>query len=425
MSRVGFISIVLLLMLASSLGYYTRGYTSSYGSRYSYPRTSYGRTYGSGYGSAYKTSYNAVSKAPLCKANGKIMLRLYVEDDGKPVSDAKVNYVDSKLIDTVSTDLYGYVAIPVYGCTVALIVYHKLDNPVFKTVDLLSCTTREEKVVIKLEAKCNFNIYFENTGRGAGTSTTDCTKCGDENQLVSYIYKSDDHTGSGQAVAGNPACITAGDVGDMLMLVLETQYANIFNVLKITITDNRYAVVSLPPQLVDDSDNTFDQPKYDFIVNSNTFEDDDKILNRIRRWAIIPKRGLANFIQSDAGTYTDMSSIGVEVGTLKDDKWLLAVLFHTSRNSDFTDVDLEGNVVVIDYYGNYQSVEHPDNGDDYDEAKWFLVGCFCKNVPSMKEGDFIPIGKYVTDDGDAAGDVTDITVDPYATHCNSLCVNNP
>ena len=60
-----------------------------------------------------------------------------------------------------------------------------------------------------------------------------------------------------------------------------------------------------------------------------------------------------------------------------------------------------------------------------DEAKWFLVGCFCKNVPSMKEGDFIPIGKYVTDDGDAAGDVTDITVDPYATHCNSLCVNNP
>lgn len=49
------------------------------------------------------------------------MLRLYVEDDGKPVSDAKVNYVDSKLIDTVFTDLYGYVAIPVYGCTVAKI----------------------------------------------------------------------------------------------------------------------------------------------------------------------------------------------------------------------------------------------------------------------------------------------------------------
>ena len=110
-----------------------------------------------------KVIHNYNLKIIILFCSGKIMLRLYVEDDGKPVSDAKVNYVDSKLIDTVSTDLYGYVAIPVYGCTVALIVYHKLDNPVFKTVDLLSCTTREEKVVIKLEAKCNFNIYFENT----------------------------------------------------------------------------------------------------------------------------------------------------------------------------------------------------------------------------------------------------------------------
>ena len=81
----------------------------------------------------------------------------------RPAVDAIISYVDDDLTGTVKTNKYGMASIPVYGCSVSLIVYHKKGNPVYKTVDLFSCTAREEKVVIKVDDACNFNLHFSNT----------------------------------------------------------------------------------------------------------------------------------------------------------------------------------------------------------------------------------------------------------------------
>lgn len=50
----------------------------------------------------------------------------------------------------------------------------------------------------------------------------------------------------------------------------------------------------------------------------------------------------------------------------------------------------------MDMDGNYQTVEHPNAGMDYD-GNFFFVGCFCKNVPSLAPGDFVKVGTYVAD----------------------------
>jgi len=411
--------------------YPTNTYRPTTYSRTSYPATSYPTSsYVPAYSALIKNSYSTGSNIPLCKAGGEMLLKVFVEKDYKPVLNAKVSYVDNKGLKTVSTNQYGLASLTVYGCSVALMVYHKEDNPVYRTVDLLSCTTRTEKVVINVDDKCNFNLKFTNTDNDI------VIESGDEHQIISIIYDSSyDHTGHEEVVA-KTACITAGQVGDKLKVVIKSQYSNIFNVLETTITSDRAAVMARPPQLDDD------KKQFDIVVISNAHVDDYVLCNHFR----FRLKADDDTLQENQWTVETHFYGGFYEGVLAGRKWLLFGEYpFTIKDPNDPNVpktvvakrfpyDFKGNVMVSDCDGNYQSIEHPDNGEDYTYSDstdpvnqnrpemLFLVGCFCNNVPSMKVGDFFAIGKYVLPSGTGTGSITS---DPYATHCAPICDANP
>jgi len=406
---------MLLRVYVEEVGEPSTGYKTGYTTGYSTGSTSgYTPSYSTGSTSGYTPGYSTGSTSGYTTGYYK---NSYNKGYLRPAVDAIISYVDDDLTGTVKTNKYGMASIPVYGCSVSLIVYHKNGNPVYKTVDLFSCTDREEKVVIKVDDACNFNLHFSNTGYGPGDNDgtdgnekTPCVNCGDLNQLVDFFYKSDDHTGHGEAVA-KTTCITAGDDGDNLMVMLKSQYGNMFNVLNITITEYRSAVMALPPQLPD-------AETYEMVFISNTYETEETVLNNIRNNWILWGENSGNLANNQR--FTDKTSHAVETGNMDNDRWALLVLFETSEDdNDMGDeVDLEGNVVVIDCDGNYQTVEHPDmdDTDDYREGMSFMVGCFCNNAPSVKPGDFFPVGKYITGTG---------TVIQYDANCKEICDDNP
>lgn len=396
--RGGMTSVCLLVIFALSscsanYGSYYGG--NAYGSN-SYGSNSYAPSRYNHY-SRPSTSYYApkTSEVPICSKVKTVLRVLVVEQkDGKCVNGAHVSYVDSKTCGDKTTNSKGYVNLVITGCRVGLIVYRKNGEPVHRDVDLTSCTSKYEKVVITMKDACDFDLKLAHEGIGPGDGAgaggnSDCMKCGDEDQLVSLIYKSGEHTGTTQAVA-EVVCITAGNSGEKLKVIATSQYGNTFNVLDVTVMtntfDSRFAVMALPYRLDPNS-------KYDLVFTSNTFEDDMMILNTISAWGIINEDGMTTL-----GTGTgDKFSGSIAEMALMNDKWLLWIQYHTSPDDSTTDVDLEGNVVVVDCNGNYRTVEHPDNGDDYNEGDYFLVGCFCANAPSLAvESNFKTIGTVLS-----------------------------
>jgi len=416
--------LVLLLMVASPAISFNRNYMRSsyprtsyrpaYYSRTSHPRTSHPRTshpaisYVPAYSAKVKNSDSAVSNVPLCKAGGQLLLQVFVEKDDNPVLNAMVSYVDNKGMKTVSTDQNGLASLTVFGCSVALIINHKDGNPVYKTVDLLSSTTSTKQVVIKVDDRCNFNLVFSYTDLNSdncGSVPRSLIQCGDENQLISLIYSStSNHIGYEQVVA-KTACITAGEVGDNLKVVLVSQVGNINNVLDITITDFRTAVVALPPQLPYNFE-------YDIVLTANTVQSDElELMNHLFNFALLnanPSSDIEYDENKNNKVFMDLFSATVKKGLMQDEKRLLAVQFEVESADN--EVVLEGNVVVNDSDGNYQSVQYPTS--NYVLGNWFLVGCFCNNAPSMKARDFFPLGMYCTD-----SQLDEI----YRFVCNSNC----
>lgn len=394
--RGGMTSVCLLVIFAliSCSANYGR-YGSYYGGN-AYGSNSYAPSRYNHY-SRPSTSYYApkTSEVPICSKVKTVLRVLVVEQkDGKCVNGAHVSYVDSKTCGDKTTNSKGYVNLVITGCRVGLIVYRKNGEPVHRDVDLTSCTSKYEKVVITMNDACDFDLKLAHEGIGPGDgaggapATSDCDDCGDEDQLVSLIYKSGEHTGTTQAVA-EVVCITAGNSGEKLKVIATSQYGNTFNVLDVTVMtntfDSRFAVMALPYRLDPTS-------KYDLVFTSNTFEDDMMILNSILLWGMVNENDMTT-INDGTG---DLFSAAIAEMALMNDKWLLWIQYHTSIDgATMTDVDLEGNVVVVDCNGNYRTVEHPDNGDDYAEGDYFVVGCFCANAPSLAvESNFKTIGTY-------------------------------
>lgn len=394
--RGGMTSVYLLVICALSSCSANYGRYGSYYGGNAYGSNSYAPSRYNHY-SRPSTSYYApkTSEVPICSKVKTVLRVLVVEQkDGKCVNGAHVSYVDSKTCGDKTTNSKGYVNLVITGCRVGLIVYRKNGEPVHRDVDLTSCTSKYEKVVITMNDACDFDLKLAHEGIGPGDgaggapATSDCDDCGDEDQLVSLIYKSGEHTGTTQAVA-EVVCITAGNSGEKLKVIATSQYGNTFNVLDVTVMtntfDSRFAVMALPYRLDPTS-------KYDLVFTSNTFEDDMMILNSILLWGMVNENDMTT-INDGTG---DLFSAAIAEMALMNDKWLLWIQYHTSIDgATMTDVDLEGNVVVVDCNGNYRTVEHPDNGDDYAEGDYFVVGCFCANAPSLAvESNFKTIGTY-------------------------------
>jgi len=371
------LSILSLLGFVSSLGVY-RPYTyqNYYGST-----SPYGQRYPQQY------SYTSLAKVPLCKT-GYTKLEVFVTDGTVKVASARINYVDSNKLNMVVTDQHGFKSIQIKGCSVGLIIYHNADNPVYRNVDLSSCTSRVENVVIDISEKCDFVVEYSFMGLMANMAM--CMDCGLDNQIVSYLYQSAEHTGHKQVGSGS-VCVNAGDMGQNFKMIATSQYGTVFNVLDITIlmNDNRRGVMALPPKV--------DLP-YDILFISNTYESggETNVLNDILAWKF-ESEAMETVKNTDGMgiVLNDIFSGAVAVDRFDEfteKKWAFGISFLINA----LNVDLEGNIVLMDMNGNYQTVEHPNAGIDYD-GTFFFVGCFCKNVPSLAPGDFVKVGTYVAD----------------------------
>jgi len=230
----------------------------SYGYKHNTSPSNYKPSYGgsSNYGSSslYSPKYpmnansywkkkpmpTAVVTIPLCKTE-TIWLTVLVLDNerGKKVEGALVFLVDIGNFKHQRTDKYGVAKFQVTGCNIGLTVYAKDEHAKYKNVDLTSCTTTAEKVVVTLNKECNFYVFFWQK-----FIFEDYKFLAD---LVTFMWKSDHKTGHGQAVGGqllSPLCIDV-EYDEKFKMIATSQSGPGFTILHFT-SHGDGAVIALP-----------------------------------------------------------------------------------------------------------------------------------------------------------------------------------
>lgn len=384
--------LVLFLCLSTCLSYSypaSSYHKSHYGRNDYHPTKSY---YGqkskavykptkSTYKSTSKSSNKQVSKVPLC-TTGTTSLTVLVkyQINGAVIKDAVIWIKDSKDMKPFHTNGKGNVKVAVTGCSVGITVGTG-GQPVYRHVDLTSCTSREEKVVVEIGKKCDFTVFFSEKDNS------------EEYSLCTYMYVSGANTGEGVADCEPYLCVKAGETGEKFKMITSSQSGNWYNYGEMIITDARVINILVPPKV---------DIQLDLLINLNIFEDSDE--QDTYEWNGVMVWSETAVLDDSALWLEDDYCFGIKDNVLSDQNYLIVVQFEEAADEE----NLLGNAALIDGESNVASVVI--NGETYVADNWWVLGCLCNGDVDS----FVPVNSFISDD--AKNGITN------SGRCNSLCM---
>eukprot|EP00088_Acartia_fossae_P044906 TRINITY_DN4795_c0_g2_i2.p1 TRINITY_DN4795_c0_g2~~TRINITY_DN4795_c0_g2_i2.p1 ORF type:complete len:379 (+),score=44.15 TRINITY_DN4795_c0_g2_i2:41-1177(+) len=331
----------------------------------------------------------SLSATSRCTHKRSLLKIVVVRPSGGPCTNAVVSVQDDIGIKRFRSGDDGTVKTIVVGCDISVIVRGKGLQPTFKSVRLDDCKTGRENVVVKMNKRCNFKVYF--AYNHAESSDVYGEGAHYQYEAVTDDSKYSTTTGAGLAFTymDEPFCIywEPNDADEDTSLKMEFKFSSAADpsLIHITRQGDGSAVVNVPPIIEDD---------YKFLICFNLWIDYDQ--TEIEYFTIYDDSGAVtvdNILEEDGNCVwlTDVLPYPT--------KTYLATVTFSYADSDYVD----GNAYILDCHGKHVTVETPDETyHDYDE--WGFL-CFCpgaENVHGVKvlsaSNMYIDSSEYPTSD---------------------------
>eukprot|EP00088_Acartia_fossae_P071982 TRINITY_DN9_c0_g1_i9.p1 TRINITY_DN9_c0_g1~~TRINITY_DN9_c0_g1_i9.p1 ORF type:complete len:454 (+),score=62.48 TRINITY_DN9_c0_g1_i9:66-1427(+) len=390
---------------------------------------------------------------PRCSSKKTWIQIQVVKPNGDGCPSALIDLVDQKNMGKIHTNKKGLAKVIVCGCEISLIVSGENLQPTHKTVSLINNKTGKEKVVVLVQPRCNFLVYFYNVQNKMSTEIvtpgmdekpyyandydedmfdysfyqpqhttekkytfsfkpdkslaldTDTGMVENGAAIVSYQFANTDgesnhvkETGSGLAVGDeNPVCInwdveSENEDTAKLKFIAKFQGTAEINRLKIT-GKNTNAALAIPPFVPDD---------YKFLVCYNTWKQDCAAdgLVEVLRGFIYDRNGpvmgadLMGLLSANGNCawFTDLLS----------ETYLITVIFDSM--SVMNDDVIDGGGFIVDSKGNFKTFETPKgafyavNPMAEENDQWKHL-CICQNAHTVKDVEVVEEDSYVAFDG--------------------------
>eukprot|EP00088_Acartia_fossae_P071980 TRINITY_DN9_c0_g1_i7.p1 TRINITY_DN9_c0_g1~~TRINITY_DN9_c0_g1_i7.p1 ORF type:complete len:456 (+),score=57.33 TRINITY_DN9_c0_g1_i7:66-1433(+) len=387
---------------------------------------------------------------PRCSSKKTWIQIQVVKPNGDGCPSALIDLVDQKNMGKIHTNKKGLAKVIVCGCEISLIVSGENLQPTHKTVSLINNKTGKEKVVVLVQPRCNFLVYFYNVQFKMSTDMvihgmdekpdyandydedmfdysfyqpqhttekkytfsfkpdkslaldTDTGMVENGAAIVSYQFANTDgesnhvkETGSGLAVGDeNPVCInwdveSENEDTAKLKFMAKFQGSAEINRLKIT-GKNTNAALAIPPFVPDD---------YKFLVCYNTWNLDcaaDGLVEAIRGFVY----NSMGAIDADAlmGLLSANGNCAWTTGVLPG-TFLITVNFVSSTVGSSGVID--GGGFIVDSKGNFKTFETPETAmytigsavDGSENAQWKHL-CICQNAHTVKDVEVVEEDSY-------------------------------